>query len=290
MVRTSHCLAIVQRLVLSSLIGCLATGGSVALSQSQAAEEPSLRSLHPWGRFSPGAWKMVRVVTETLDERGVVVSTTTHDTRTVLQSLDNESVTLEVSVTVEVGGKRFENAAQVIHQPLHGEPAAAHLRLLPAGNGSVTIEGQSIPCRIARLEFDGPGDGRKSSLTVYISDSVAPYILKRESITRDTQGPPFSETLVEVIALNLPWKILGETKTAALIRTSVRNGKGAVVTYSFVSPEVPGGVIAHTSKEIDVQGRTIRRSTLELIDYGLQCDEEPSGLFRLKRRPRLGKQ
>ena len=30
---------------------------------------------------------------------------------------------------------------------------------------------------------------------------------------------------------------------------------------------MPGGVVAHSSKEVDVQGRLLRRSTLELVNY-----------------------
>jgi len=248
-----------------------------------------MRMFHPWGRFQPGAWKMVRVVTETLDERGVAVSTTTHDTRTVLQAVDDDGVTLEAVVTIEVAGKRFENEPQIVRQPLHSEPAAAQLRLKSAGEGSVTIEGRSIPCRLARLEFDGPANGQKTVTTVHLSPNVAPNVLRRESITSDAEGNQIAQSLVEVIALNTPWKVLGETKDASLVRSTLRNGKGVVVTYSFVSPDVPGGVIAHTSKELDRSGRITRRSTLELIDFGTECEEEPAGLFRFKRRPRLPK-
>lgn len=232
---------------------------------------------------------MVRVVTESLDERGVVVSTTTHDTRTVLQAVDDDAVTLEVVVTIEVAGKRFENEPQIVRQPLHSEPAAAQLRLKSAGEGSVTIEGRTIPCRLARLEFDGPSNGQKTVTTVHLSENVAPNVLRRESITSDAEGKQVIESLVEVIALHTPWKALGETKDASLVRSTLRNGKGVVVTYAFVSPDVPGGVIAHTSKELDRSGRVTRRSTLELIDFGSECEEEPSGLFRFKRRPRLPK-
>lgn len=263
--------------------------GAMAVSSAESAEDLSMRSFHPWARFQPGAWKMVRVVTESLDERGVVVSTTTHDTRTVLQAVDDTAATLEVVVTIEVAGKRFENEPQIVRQPLHSEPAAAQLRLRPAGEGSVTIEGRTIPCRVARLEFDGPSNGQKTVTTVHLSENVAPNVLRRESITSDAEGKQIVESLVEVIALNTPWKALGETKNASLVRSTLRNGKGVVVTYAFVSPEVPGGVIAHTSKELDRSGRATRRSTLELIDFGSECEEEPSGLFRLKRRPRLPK-
>jgi hypothetical protein len=35
---------------------------------------------------------------------------------------------------------------------------------------------------------------------------------------------------------------------------------------------VPGGIVAHSSKELDADGHLIRRSTLEVVDYGLEPD------------------
>ena len=69
-------------------------------------EESSITSaLHPWGRFDPGDWKTVRVITETLNEQGQVVSTTTTDTKTTLVDRDHDGVTLEIQACMEVAGR-----------------------------------------------------------------------------------------------------------------------------------------------------------------------------------------
>ena len=75
---------------------------------SFAQQSGACREYHPWGEFQPGAWKLVRVLTETLDENGLVTGTTTTETRTTLMQADERGITLEIATTVEVAGKRFE--------------------------------------------------------------------------------------------------------------------------------------------------------------------------------------
>jgi hypothetical protein len=254
-----------------------------------AAEDAGLtRVHHPWGRFEPGAWKMVRVITETLDEQGTVSSTTNHDTRTLLQRVDPESVSLEVAVTVEVAGKRFETEPQVVRQPYHSEMVGGNAKAKAPVDTTITIEGREYRCRMVQLEYTGPNNSNKTTTNIYYSDAVAPYVLRRETTTTDAEGAAtLNEAIVEVAALELPWRASGEIKSAALVKSTVKHAKGSTITWAFTSPDVPGGVMSHTSKELDSNGRTLRRSTLELIDYGLQCEEEPAGLFRLKRRARM---
>lgn len=260
----------------------------LAATLCSAQETGPSRQHHPWGHFKPGAWKMVRVVTETLDERGTVTSTTTHDTRTVLQNLDSNGVTLDVAVTVEVAGKRFEAEPQTIKQPFHSEAAGSDSKPTAAGNATVTIEGRKVPVHLARLEYSGPNNSNKTATNIYYSDNVSPYVLRRETTTTDAEGSAVvNESVVEVLATDMPWRASGEIKTTSLVKSMVKNGRGTIVTYAFTSPDVPGGVISHTSKEFDRGGRIIRRSTLELVDFGLEREEEPGGLFRLKRRPRF---
>jgi hypothetical protein len=58
---------------------------------------------------------------------------------------------------------------------------------------------------------------------------------------------------------------------------------------SVVVGDVPGGVVSHSSKEVDKNGRLLRRSTLELVDYNIDPDRERSGLFGRKRPNRRPK-
>ena len=76
------------------------------------------------------------------------------------------------------------------------------------------------------------------------------------------------ETVVEVLAVDMPYRVLTQVKPAAFVRT-VQTQRGAVLvsTIEIHCVDVPGAVVAHSSHEFDANGRIIRRSVLELVDY-----------------------
>jgi len=214
------------------------------------------------------------------------VSTSTTETKTILTAVSKDSVTLELDAIVEVAGKRFAAEPQIIKQGFHGDAVNQDLKVKDPVAGQVTIEGRKVPCRIVQLECDGTTN--KTMTSIYCSDTVAPYLLRRESVTSDLDGKnTLSDTTVEVVAQDVPWKVRSDIKNTCLTRTVHRHPKGTVTTWAITSTEVPGGVVSHSSKETDRNGRLIGRNTLELVDYGLQYDEEDKGgILRFKRRPR----
>ena len=110
-----------------SLIVVLAIGLG---AECCAADETGMTAQHhPWARFEPGAWKRVRVVTETLDEQGTVTSTSTTETKTSLVRVEQNAVDLEVEVSVEVAGKRFEGQPQCIRQGFNGEVVGPDMKI-----------------------------------------------------------------------------------------------------------------------------------------------------------------
>jgi hypothetical protein len=242
--------------------------------------------LHPWGRFEPGAWKLVRVVTETLDEHGQAVSMNTADTKTTLLDVDDGGVTLEIETCMEVAGKRFQAEPQTVKQGFHGELAGPNVTLQQSSDGEVAIEDRRHACQVQPLEIVGPSE--KTNVRLYYSPTLWPYVLKRESTTRDPDGKNvMSQTNVEVTALEMPVPVQEGIQSGAYVRTVYRNAKGTVTTLAVVLPDVPGGVVTHSQKEVDASGRVVRRSTLKLLDYGLQ-PEKDRALFNRK-HPRRGK-
>ncbi len=239
---------------------------------------------HPWGRFQPGAWKLVRVVTETIDENRQVANTAITETKTTLTQVEKDGVTLCIEVMVEVAGKRFQRQPQTVKQGFHGEPMSQDLQIKGATAGKVTIEGRVFPCKIFQLLFSGPANNNKTVSNVYYSNKTIPYVLKRTSVTADPEEKKtLSKTVVAVVALDMPWKVLAEIKSSVLVRTIREHAKGTITTWAVTTSDVPGGVICHSSKEIDKTGRMVRRSTLELIEYGLELDKARVGLFDRKR-------
>ena len=266
--------------ILALLVAAVLGGGSAF------ADDAGISARHHcWGRFQPGAWKMVRIVTETFDDRGAPTGTNLTETKTTLQSTDPSGVTLEMEVGMEVAGKQFDAQPQSIKQGFHGELLNPEPKLFPSRAGQITIEDRKLPCRIQQLEI--PAGDSQTLVTIYYSDTTAPYVLKRDSVTTDAGGKNIlGQTTLEVMAVDLPWKIHNEIKSVACIKTVQRHAKGTVTSLAMTSAAVPGGVVYQTSKETDPSGRLTRRSVLELVNYGLHAEDERSGLFGHKRPPR----
>ncbi len=276
-----------MRPLLGCILICLL---AVALDADGAlADDAGLSAKHhAWGRFQPGAWKLVRVVTETFDDHGAVTGTNLTETKTTLQQSEDDGITLEVEVGMEVAGKQFDAQPQRIKQGFHGELLNPNLKIRPPRSGQVTIESREIPCRVQQLELSAGNN--KTLVTVYFSDTMAPYILKRESVTTDADGKNvLGEATLEVVAVDMPWKVLGEVKNVACVKSVQKHAGGAVTTLAMTSSEVPGGIVYQTSKETDKSGQLTRRSVLELVNYGLRPEEERSGVFGRKRPARVRK-
>jgi hypothetical protein len=272
----------------AALILTLALGLATVCASGMAQEAGVTAKLHPWGRFDPGAWKQVRVVTETLDEHGRVMSTSSADTTTTLVDIDNDGVTLEIQTCMEVAGKRFQAEPQTVKQGFHGELTGPNLKLKEPVDGEVLIEDRKRACKVQQLEIFGPTE--KTAVRLYYSATLWPYVLKRECVAGDREGKSVSsETSVEVIALEMPVPLRKETRNGAYVKTVYKNAKGTVTGLAVVLPDVPGGVVSHSQKEVDRSGRLVRRSTLELLDYGVNPQDDRPGLFNRKHPGRRGK-
>ena len=138
---------------------------------------------------------------------------------------------------------------------------------------NIDIEDRRIPCQV--LEMEVVADDQKRLTKLYYSEKVAPHLLKKESISTDATGAnTLFETMEAVVALDMPQKVKDDILPSSHVKTVRRNAKGSTITIEVHSPVVPGGVVAHTSKELDPKGRVIRRSTLELVDFGLEEDRQ----------------
>jgi hypothetical protein len=189
-------------------------------------------------------------------------------------------------VTVEVAGKRFQAEPKCVKQGFHGEVVSENIKIGPPRSAQLTIEGRSIPCQTQRLERSDASS--KTVTNVYFSDKVCPRIIKRQSVTTDQKGKTkTSETTVTVVALDMPCKVLAEMKSSAFMKTVNKHTKGVVLTWALICRDIPGGVVEFWSKEVDGSGRLLSRSTLELLNYGLEPEEEPTWIGPLgHKRPR----
>jgi hypothetical protein len=267
----------------SVAVGCVLLLSGMLGAQTVGDDSGLTRRHNPWGRFQPGAWTLVRVTTESFGEDDTLRSVT--ETRTTLTAVDEESVTLTKAVGVLVGGKQIETDPQTVSQGVHGEVSTNEPKVDDLGEGEVLVENRVIPCRILQFEFPRPV-GRKVT-KIYYTDSVDPYIIKRETaLYAEEAETPTSETTLQVVALEAPCRLLRNFRTAARVKSVRKDASGTTTTWSWTSSLVPGGVICFTEQQVDNEGRLVRRSSLQLLDYGLQESSGRSRIFWRGRRSR----
>ena len=250
-------------------------------------EDVALRKYHSWGRFHLGSWTQVRIVTETLDDGGRVVATSTTDTKSTLVERGVESYALKLETIVEVSGKKVPSQPQVVKLGYAGENIGEQLSYCNMEDASISIEGRKIRCAVQEVEVLGAGK-RLVSLVRY-ADSVAPFVLYRRTTQTDLVGPSSpQETEFDVIALDMPFKIGGVLRNTAHTKQVQRSQRGTTVTLSVVSLEVPGELVSQNSKKVDERGRLTHRSSLELVGYYSASEPPPaveeSSDFRVPRR------
>ena len=122
----------VQRSTLPLLVAfILAVGSLTAVPRAGRCEDVGVgKAHHPWGQFKPGAWKVVRVVAESLDEKGVVTSTSSTETKTTLLKVEKDGITLGIEVEVEVAGKIFRPEPRTVKQSFYGEMVCLDLKIV----------------------------------------------------------------------------------------------------------------------------------------------------------------
>jgi hypothetical protein len=233
-----------------------------------AGQEPALlQQQHPWTRFPVGSWKSVRVVSETLDDKGIVANVIRTETRTTLVAADAQGYSLRIESTVEVAGKRFASQPQIVKHGYYGESAGQPVTVKKLADEELVIDGRSVPSEVRQATFAADGVTRSSK--IYFSSKISPYQLRRETTTEGVPEEQGIKTTVETVALGLPQKVLSEVQPAAYVKTTRQSPQGTKVTLEVHCDNVPGGVVSHSSSDTDASGNTIRRSTLELIDYAI---------------------
>jgi len=267
--------------------------GALVLAAHTVAAEPFLpRQQHCWAHFPCGTWKKVTVVTQTMDANGRTTGTSTSETTTTLVGVDDAGVTLRVDTIVEVGGKRVQTPSQTIRQTYTGQPAAVTTDAKTLGDEKLVVDGKDVPCQIWQMKGDTP-DGQRQ-VKLYYAANQAPYLLKRETVTNDKMtSKPITTTKSDIIALDMPYRINGELHTVAFERTTASSPSGSSSTLAVISTDIPGGVVTHTTKELDTAGRLVCRSTLETIDYHVSGDDNDPAQQRfrnLRRERRMNRQ
>jgi len=237
--------------------------------QAAVAQEtlPSPGDYHPWASFGVGSWKLVRVHTETLGPTGEVESVRISETKTTLDSCDEQGFTLKVEDTVDLAGKRFTDGPKYLQFGYNGEAQGQVISTKQLGSEQVTIDGREYATAVSQTVANGGSTKRIS--TVYFSPEVHPYSLRRLTDVSDADNPNRnSRSVVEVIGVEMPERVLTQIKSASHVKTVETFANGATkTTFEVQCAEVPGGVVSHALKQTNEAGLVTQRSTLELVNY-----------------------
>lgn len=222
---------------------------------------------HWWGPCAVGSWKKVRVITDILDAKGNVTSTTKSVTTTTLMKTDRRDYVLRMAVEMQLGEKRFVAEPRTVQRNFFfGDNQKA--RFVQTGRTTtLTINGHVIPGTIREVTLNSEKGKRVS--TVHYSANHAPYIFQRKTTALNLTGQVLYTTEVAVKEYGIAHKILGESKQVCHIKTVHNQDQLTTTTNEVYCADVPGGVISHTSQAVNKAGKVVRRSTLELIDYGV---------------------
>ncbi len=238
-------------------------------------DDIALRTFHPWGRFHVGSWNRVRIISETVDDKGEVVATSISDTRATLIERGLESYSLKLETSVEMAGKRIPGEPKIVKLGYAGENLGEQLSYRNVDDASMFIGGRMIDCGVQEVEI--VGIGQKLVSLIRYAKGVAPFVLHRKTTQTDLSHPNQSnETEFEVVGLEIPCKVCGVLRNTAHTKLVQRGPRGSTESLSVVSAVVPGELVSQTSKKTDDRGREIHRSSLDLVSYYVAPTLDPA--------------
>ncbi|MDP6556412.1 MAG: hypothetical protein QGG71_17205 [Pirellulaceae bacterium] len=248
--------------------------------------EPTGIEHHAWAKFGVGSWKLVRISKETFGTDGKLETMTIQEGKITLTGVKGNWFTLQEEITLEVAGRRFKSATRIIERGLNNETEGQTVTSKSLGKGKVVICQREYPSQVHEITVSDAKSNRVSKL--HYSPDVQPFILQRETTFTDKTGKQSNYVAtVEVLAVDMPHRVLTEVKPSVYKKTVHTQGNRTKVTLEVSCQNVPGHIVAHTAKIVGQNGRLKERSTLELLDYNVASKQ--AGARGLGRPRRLGK-
>lgn len=227
-----------------------------------------VRRTHPWARFEPGAWRRLRVVTESFDAAGESSGVNASERIERLVAVDDETYTLEV-----------ENLAPLAGLPTPGAVESRHLSLLTdrsADLGALAIEEIEpatisfgdvvVPCRTWRATTAGEGATETEVLSLAVGSD--PAVLRR-TLTTTVGGAPGATVTANVSRLDLPALYAERLTRSWRLATTITHPSGSRTDRAAVySADAPGGLHSESAADYDASGRRTFWSVTDLVESG----------------------
>jgi len=254
-------------------MGNMFVGLCCAALMAAAAEgaPPSLTANeHPWGRFLPNTWCIVQTVTVSHIDGRAVQSTQT--VRTTLQSVDASGVTLQEMETVMLGASILEKRPQSVKYDFFNEPIQDNVLIRQGEPQKLMIDRRAVPCAV-RI-YEQQTSGGHLTTTIWYSPQVYPYVLRVEKILKslpegEHAGGQIIRQSVTLVQETAALKVLrgNRRNRTYTLQTEEKVGNITRITEARCSWDVPGGLLESTTRELDAQGREIRRSVSRMTNY-----------------------
>jgi hypothetical protein len=210
---------------------------------------------HPWGRFRPGSWSRVRVVTETFaggksSSRIAIITTT-------LVRVEEDGVLLTRETRIGDKVTREEN----VKYAWDGTKSDANTQE-KYGLGEVDVDRRTFACQThTRTTKDDLGSCNVKS---WYSPDQSPYFLKR---IKRVAGKHLETTSMRVVRLTVTRAALDKPITCWQGETKFSGPSEKGTTTSYHSMDVPGGLVSSETEVTHPQQGIKRRSRQELIAY-----------------------
>jgi hypothetical protein len=154
---------------------------------------------------------------------------------------------------------------QTLREGLGGEGSDAST-FVDLGEESVVVQGRTYRCNVQQTET--VVDGRKRIVKTWFAPHVAPYVLRRLITTRNASNDAvIGESQMDVVSLAVERRILARLRPVAEVRIVDRHDRGLTKASAYCCPEIPGGIVSQKAEEFDAEGKLLRRTNIELVDF-----------------------
>jgi hypothetical protein len=243
----------------------------VLLATAEGGEPMTLTAKeHPWGSCLPNSFCVDQTTTiDNINSRDVSSSKTV---RMVLKAVDKNSVTLEETETLQLGGRIVSKLPQTIQYDFFQERIQDNVRVTHGVPAKLMIGAKGVPCAV-RI-YEQQISGGHLTTTIWYNSQVYPYILRVEKIWRSspsgekTGGPIIRESVTLVRETSALRNLRGARRNRTYtLQTVEKAGNITKTTDARCSWDFPGGLQEATTVERDALNREIRRSESRMTNY-----------------------
>lgn len=239
-----------------------------------------------WSRYRQGTWIRTETTTKDIDANGRVSQERSRSVRTVMDYKDATQCRLTDRTETEVEGFRIQADPRTYSSPVQTVAEIVRLNEGSLAEGVLDFQTRTVDCKIRRESFV---DGDRELIRIeYFNADVYPYILRRE-IRQPASGTEPEKVLKksEVLEVDIPEQMFGDTCLCVLVRTTEIHDDGSTVVLETTCPKVPGELVRRSEVKRDSNGRVVRQSATELVEFGWDARDsdtlEPNNDFNWRR-------